>query len=106
MNGRIGKDKNVGAFTFREARIVDYVISSLDLRKYLSNFEIHKQSKLFSDVHILVGVTVSNGIDTVEQYKKQKPPANIVYKITKWDPEQTVEFVNNIGNDKVLILIV
>jgi hypothetical protein len=36
-----------------------------------------------TDVHKPIGVTVSNGIDTVEQHKKQKPPANIVYKIKK-----------------------
>ena len=41
----------------------------------------YKQFK--TDVHRPIGVTVSNGIDTVEQHKKQKPPANIVYKIKK-----------------------
>lgn len=81
MNGRMGNDKNVGGFTCREASVVDYFISSPDLLKYFSNFEIHEKSKLFSDVHRPIGVTVSNGMDTVEQHKKQKPPANIVYKI-------------------------
>jgi len=65
----------------RESSVVDYFISSPNLLKYFSDFEIHEQSKLFSDVHRPIGVTVSNGIDTVEQQKKQKPPANIVYKI-------------------------
>jgi hypothetical protein len=58
-----------------EASVVDYFISSPDLLNYLSNFEIHEQSKLFSDVHRPIGVTVSNGIDTVEQHQKQKPAA-------------------------------
>jgi hypothetical protein len=55
----------------REASVVDYFISSPDLLKYLSNFEIHEQSKLFSDVHRPIGASVLNVIDTVEQYQKQ-----------------------------------
>jgi hypothetical protein len=75
----------LGGFTCREASIVDYFISSPELLKYFSNFEIHEQSKLFSDVHRPIGVTVSNSMDTVEQHEKQKPTANIVhvYKIKK-----------------------
>jgi hypothetical protein len=64
-----------GGLTCREASVVDYFISSPDLLKYLSNFEIHEQSKLFSDVHRPIGASVSNVIDTVEQYQKQKPAA-------------------------------
>jgi hypothetical protein len=30
-----------------------------------------------TDVHRPIGVTVSNGIDTVEQHKKQKPPLSV-----------------------------
>ena len=76
MNGRMGKEKNVwGGLTCREASVVDYFISSPDLLKYLSNFEFHEQSKLFSDVHRPIGASVSNVIDTVEQYQKQKPAA-------------------------------
>jgi hypothetical protein len=74
----MGKEKNVwggGGLTCREASVVDYFISSPDLLKYLSNFEIHEQSKLFSDVHRPIGASVSNVIDTVEQYQKQKPAA-------------------------------
>ena len=75
----------LGGFTCREASIVDYFISSPELLKYFSNFEIHEQSKLFSDVHRPIGVTVSNSMDTVEQHEKQKPTTNIVhvYKIKK-----------------------
>jgi hypothetical protein len=40
VNGRVGKDNNIGRFTCRNASVVDYCISSPYLLKSFKDFDI------------------------------------------------------------------
>ena len=57
-NGRLFKDKGIGATTCKNATVVDYCIMSPELFSYVSNFEILPFDSLCSDVHNGVVVEV------------------------------------------------
>ena len=60
VNGRVGKDKNIGRFTCRNASVVDYCISSPYFFKSFKDFDILDSSKLYSDVHSPIEICFSS----------------------------------------------
>ena len=60
VNGRVGKDKNIGRFTCRNASVVDYCISSPYLLKSFKDFDILDSSKPYSDVHSPITICFSS----------------------------------------------
>ena len=54
MNGRCGKDKNVGALTFKQCSVIDYIIVSSQALTFVCNFEIQKLDSLYTDGHALL----------------------------------------------------
>ena len=50
-NGRLGKDKNVGALTCKVSSLVDYCILTPELFSYVANFEILPFDPMLSDCH-------------------------------------------------------
>ena len=51
MNGGAFSDKGIGKTTCKDSSVVDYVISSVPMLKYLSYFEIKEFCSLYSDSH-------------------------------------------------------
>ena len=89
-NGRLFKDKGVGAATCKNSTVVDYCIMSPELFSYVSNFEILSFDPLLSDVH--------NGI-AVEFISK--PLQQIVVQTE----EQSTKNVNGQMRKKILFLM-
>ena len=58
-NGRLGKDKFIGALTCKEATVVDYCILSPELFTHVIDFEIIPFDPLFSDVHNAMYIEMS-----------------------------------------------
>ena len=50
-NGRLGKDKNVGALTCKVSSLVDYCILTPELFSYVATFEILPFDPMLSDCH-------------------------------------------------------
>jgi hypothetical protein len=50
-NGRLGKDKSVGAFACKESSLVDYCILTSEFFSYVVNFEILPFDPMLSDCH-------------------------------------------------------
>ena len=48
----------IGKLTFKNSNVVDYVISSVDFFKHIVNFSICEFSKLFSDVHSPISLSL------------------------------------------------
>ena len=86
-NGRLFKDKGIGAATCKTSTVVDYCIMSPELFSYVSNFEILPFDPLLSDVH--------NGI-AVEFISK--PLQQIVVQTE----EQSTKKVNGQARKKIL----
>ena len=51
LNGRAFSDKGIGNTTCKNSSVVDYIISSVPMLKYLSYFEIKEFCSLYSDSH-------------------------------------------------------
>jgi len=58
LNGRVGKDQ-AGKTTSKNDSVVDYAISSAHLLGKVEDFEIIEFSKLFSDIHSPVSLSIS-----------------------------------------------
>ena len=54
MNGRIGHDKALGRYTFRNTSVIDYTLCTADVFKYLTMFEVIDMDPLFSNGHCLL----------------------------------------------------
>ena len=54
INGRCGKDKNIGKPTCKDVSVVDYMITSPELLRHIDNFEINDFDPLLSDVHCAI----------------------------------------------------
>ena len=57
-NGRVGKDMGFGEFTCKNSSAVDYYIVSPNGLKIINSFSILEPSKLFSDVHSPLSLTL------------------------------------------------
>ena len=62
MNGRFGKDKDVGAATFRDKSVIDYTLCTADSLRLLNDFEIVELDSLFSDGHALLSWSLKSQI--------------------------------------------
>ena len=54
MNGRFGKDKQIGKKTCKDSSTVDYIIISTNLAEYVSDFDVLDFDPILSDIHCLV----------------------------------------------------
>jgi hypothetical protein len=76
-NGRVGKDKGVGEFTCKNSSVVNYCIVSPNLLKIINSISILEPSKLFSDVHSPLLLTLkcyiqtNSGHDSVEIHEEK-----------------------------------
>ncbi|CAG2237322.1 unnamed protein product [Mytilus edulis] len=104
LNGRLGRDQNIGRFTCRNASVVDYCISTPELLKTFKDFEVLDSSKLLSDVHNPLSITffcdknlAIDHAENVDYFSKK----NTFTKINRWNSEKINDFQNNIDVEKI-----
>ena len=68
LNGRIGEDKDIGKFTFKNVGVVDYIIASPEYLKHITNFQVLEFSKLLSDVHCPISIFLDH-VKTIFMYE-------------------------------------
>ena len=96
VNGRLGKDRHVGNYTFRNTSVIDYCIISLDMFEFYKDFEIIELDPLFSDGHCLLrSVLEFHSYTSPQESVKQMP------SIRKWQPDKTEDFIRNIDCTKI-----
>ncbi|MEW8547180.1 MAG: endonuclease/exonuclease/phosphatase family protein, partial [Candidatus Thiodiazotropha sp.] len=99
LNGRCGKDKGIGNFTFRNLSVIDYSIASAFALKYIKEFEITELDCLYSDGHSL--------LSTVIEFKKapckvtKKPNSENQHRKPRWKNDKKSEFLLNIDQNKL-----
>ena len=97
MNGRLGDDRGIGAFTCDDASVIDYVIASPELFKNVVDFKIDEFDSLLSDKHSPINFTIMAEVLTSEP-EREKPDTNIKTKTScKWDREKQEEFADIIS---------
>ncbi|CAG2250846.1 unnamed protein product [Mytilus edulis] len=107
LNGRVNGDKE-GKFTCRQASVVDYFICTYDFLCFVVNMYVQDFSKLFSDVHspLILSLNFKDGIEEdVHIAENSVENAREVKRVQKWDVEKKNEFVEFIDKDKISDLV-
>lgn len=101
LNGRVGSDRNIGEFTFRNKSVIDYAMASADLFRYINDFYITETDPLFSDGHASLTVTLlcSNNIE-VNTHKLECDTNN-----KKWNNNLKDQFSSNVDITKINSLL-
>ena len=60
VKSRIGSDKHIGGVTCKTSSTVDYVLATLEVFKFLQDFDIVDFCNLYSDVHNPVSFSFAN----------------------------------------------
>ena len=102
-NGRIGNDKNIGKSTFKDNSVIDYIISTPDLIKYIEEFDIIELDSLYSDGHSLLSMNIN--ISIPNPHDKISEPKSVSHK---WDETKSHIFLQNLDisvvNDTLQLL--
>ena len=105
MNGRLGKDQ-MGNLTCRNASVVDYCLSNVNVLERLVDLEILEFPTLFSDVHTPFTLTLKKEHSPGEDADAGViPNESSTEKVKKWEQEKSSIFQNNIDIDKLNFII-
>ncbi|MES9881385.1 MAG: reverse transcriptase family protein [Sedimenticola sp.] len=96
LNGRVGCDKDIGEFTFRNKSVIDYAMSSSDLLSYVNDFNVMETDPLFSDGHAVLSVSI-----LCRSSKQSEPKPKKQMRNRKWNVKLNEKFVNNIDITKL-----
>ena len=108
LNGRAGEDKGIGKYTTTRHSVVDYMIMSSDMLRYLNNFRVHEFDPLLSDIHCPISCCIATdnfaGTKSQEIGKDKSVFNSYVAQDTptaKWIEEKASDFIRNISQEKV-----
>ena len=91
-NGRLFKDKNIGALTCKESTVVDYCIMSPELFTNILDFEILPYDPMLSDVHNAIYIEMSSkDMPVVGNINVDIDDSSAVTKC-KWENDKYREF--------------
>ena len=102
LNGRFGKDKGIGNYTFRSTSVIDYTIVSSDVFSFLADFEITETDSLFSDGHSILKFTLVRPNMPNERHTKTYSNSN--QDKPKWNPKYKQSFCRNIDMEEVNLI--
>ena len=99
VNGRVGKDKNLGQLTFRNTSLIDYVLSSVELFPFMQDFEVVELDTLFSDGHSLLSLTLNfpPSLPARSYHATKKQPSTY----SNWEPSLKHFFIQNLDSSRI-----
>ena len=98
VNGRFGKDKGIGATTFRDKSLIDYTLCSAESFEILHDFEIVELDSIFSDGHALSAwsINCNNQINLVNETSN-----NFFSPKLQWSESSKNTFTSNIDKNEL-----
>ncbi|CAG2222549.1 unnamed protein product [Mytilus edulis] len=102
VNGRLGKDKGIGALTCKNTTIVDYCILSPELFPYISEFEVLPFDPMISDVHNALHVKILCKLIDVNKCMNSGEPSTIVKAV--WDSKNLQSFNDCLNDENIVCL--
>ena len=94
LNGRYSADRTAGKSTYKDASVIDYMISSCSMLKLLNYFEINELDCLYSDGHNLLTLDLLLTPMPKRATFNKKP--NTAKVKLNWNEYKRTEFANNI----------
>ena len=101
INGRYGKDRGIGALTFRDQSLIDYTVCTADSFKIMQDFEVVELDPIFSDGHAALVWSIQ--CNFTEQGNGNQSTNNYPNKF-KWSNESRDKFVNSIDANKLIYI--
>ena len=101
VNGRIGRDKHIGAPTFRDKSVIDYTISTADCFTWLSDFEVIELDPIFWDGLALISWSLG-AQNTDKSYAPNLDDAQNRNTKYKWSDTSKENFIQQIDLNEVL----
>ncbi len=102
-NGRLGSDRGIGACTWKEIAVDDYVLASARLFPVFDSFNVWEFNPLFSDGHSVIDFSLKTV--SSESSNTSVPVDDNVTRNTKaygkWKPESSNIFVNCLDNEQI-----
>ena len=96
VNGRVGKDKLVGAPTFRDKSVIDYTLHVSAAIIWLSDFEVIELDAIFSDGHSLISWSLeAENVDKFINSNADSHAQNLNAKY-KWSDDSKEHFTGQI----------
>ena len=102
MKGRVGNDSGIGRYAFvghRERSVLDYVLGSQDMFKFIKCFELYEPS-IISD-HCLISFSFEFGSNMYTQ-NAQIDDCEYVREKYIWNAESKDEFINRLEQESVV----
>ncbi|MEW8546068.1 MAG: reverse transcriptase family protein [Candidatus Thiodiazotropha sp.] len=96
LNGRCGKDKGIGEYTFKSISVIDYSISTAEALKFIHDFEVTELDSLYTDGHAVLTTTLkfdSLAKDIIHTYNIHKTNQR-----PKWQESKSSDFVKNLDS--------
>ena len=97
VNGRVGEDKTIGAFTFcggRGSSVIDLVIAEKELFPIFKSFKVHEPN-ILSD-HCIVEFSLKSVIDE-ENGQNTFRDTEYVQKIYKWNADHKEQYIDKLS---------
>lgn len=98
LNGRVGQDKLVGATTCKDVSVIDYCIGNYNFMSLASDFVVLPFSKLLSDIHNPITVTLNVSLNNTKSGQLFKDTSGGKEVINKWDDEGKDTFCQELSN--------
>ena len=99
LNGRVGRDKNLGNFTTRNNTVIDYCIANPELFPEVSHFEVLDFNPILSDVHCAITLNLKSK----HEYEHEDEPDTIPTQGKfKWEQSKANEFKQNFCRNKLI----
>ncbi len=103
LNGRLGRDQNVGMCTTTKQSTIDYVVGDIDVLENISNFEIHDFDNALSDVHCSISTEWKCKIRNVTNtnYVNSAPKKRECRRFFIWSDDKKKDFMEAVDKNKV-----
>ena len=109
VNGRIGKDKNIGKFTCDGKSVIDYVIASAELFPQLLNFYVDSFDQFMSDKHCPICLEIKVTCRPSGLQDNLAPGSNLPTKCSTstkicWKNEQRYDFAASFDIESINVI--
>ena len=104
VNGRVGKDADIGKVTCKNVSVVDYAITSIPLFPFVHHFIVHDFDEIYSDVHCAIELQLNipfkrkdTNACTIGTENDNKTDSLYI----KWDPSKKSQYIEALDDNAI-----
>ena len=102
VNGRVGKDRNIGRLTCKNSSVVDYMLCSPELFSQIHDFEVKEFRMEFSDAHCPISVSICMENEGDPEHMEETASDTVKMPIkARWLENNKQNFINNLSENDI-----